>query len=123
MTTNLAMPGFGSLLAGRVVGYFQILFTVIGFGLTVICGIPTIIWFLSNWSRLQALQQEPDGYTRSLGQLWVHIRWPLLGIAVFLFGLLWALASSLGIIAEARAAEITRLTTLPPPRPIPPKLR
>jgi hypothetical protein len=121
MTTNLAMPGFGSLLAGRAVGYFQIPFTVIGFGLTVLCGIPTIIWYFSNWSRLQQMQEEPDGYARALGQLWIHLRWPLLGIGLFFFALLWALTSSLGIMAQARAAELTKLTTLPPP--LPPKLR
>jgi hypothetical protein len=115
LSTNLAMPGFGTLLAGRVVGYFQILFYTIAFALTMLGGIPTLIWFGKNWSHFKDLQEtDPGAY---MSELWVHMRWPLLGIALFFFALFWALASSLAIIAEAKAAEKNNL----PPR-LPPKL-
>ena len=112
-TTNLAFPGFGSLLAGRVVGYFQIPFTVVGLGLTMICGIPALIWGFSNYTRIQ--QNEDDPFA-ALAEMWGHFRWPVLGIAIFFFGLLWALITSLSIMAGARAAEKSA------PRRIPPKL-
>jgi len=112
-TSNLAFPGFGSLLAGRRVGYFQIPFTVVGLGLTLICGVPTLAWGFSNYTRIQQNQDDP---VEALSEMWLHFRWPLLGIAVFFLGLLWALATSLSIMAKARADEKTA------PRPIPPML-
>jgi hypothetical protein len=112
-TTNLAFPGFGSLLAGRAVGYFQIPFTVVGQGLSIIFGVKAIVWFLANWSRLQQSQDDPF---ENLLEFWMHLRWSVLGIAIFFFGLLWALITSLSIRAETRAAERTA------PRRIPPKL-
>ena len=51
----------------------------------------------------------PDVYFR---EIWVHLRWPVLGMAVFLAGWLWALASSVSIVAQARAAATKAL----PPR-------
>jgi hypothetical protein len=115
-TTNLAMPGFGSLLAGRAIGYGQIPFTIIGFGLSLVGVIRAFAWFVSNWTRLQQLQEsDPAGY---MLQLWDGIRWPLLGIAIFFFALLWALITSLGIMAQARADERAAILN----RPLPPKL-
>ncbi|MDB6020510.1 MAG: hypothetical protein JWQ04_367 [Pedosphaera sp.] len=115
-TTNLAMPGFGSLLGGRAIGYAQIPFTVIGFGLTMVGGIRTILWAVSNWTRMRTLQEnDPVGY---LLELWANFRWPLLGMAVFLFVLLWALITSRSIMSQASAAE--RLAAAN--RPLPPKL-
>jgi len=112
-TTNLAFPGFGSLIAGRKVGYFQIPFTIVGLGLTMICGIPALIWGLSNYSRIQQNQDDPIA---ALAEMWAHFRWSMLGMALFFFGLLWAVSTSLSIMAEARAAGKKK------PRPIPPKL-
>jgi hypothetical protein len=116
LTTNLTLPGFGSLLAGRKVGYFQIPFTFAGFGLTTIFGIPTLIWFARNYTRLQSEQDDPF---QNLAEMWPHLRWPLLGMAIFAFVILWSLTTSLGIVAEARAAE--RKAKLL--RPLPPKIK
>jgi hypothetical protein len=110
-TTNLAFPGFGSLLAGRAVGYFQIPFTVVGLALTMLFGIPALIWGFSNYTRIQ---QEQDDPFAALSEMWGHFRWPVLGIVVFAFGLLWALITSLSIMAEARAAEKKQSRRIPP---------
>ena len=114
LTTNLAAPGFGSLLAGRVVGYFQILSTTVGFALTSIFGVRTLIWFVSNWTQLKQLQETDLG--AFLHEMWLNLRWPFLGMALFFFALVWALATSLGIIAEARAAEKSAAARSVPPR-------
>lgn len=113
LTTNLAFPGSGSLLAGRKVGYAQIPFTIVGLGLSLVTTIQAFIWLCSNWAQLQ--DDDPAG---SLLRLWAHIRMPLLGIAIFLFGLLWALITSASILSQARAAEREAILK----RPLPPKL-
>jgi len=115
LTTNLALPGFGSLLAGRKVGYVQIPFTVVGFALLLIFGVRTIVWYLSNWSRLMNPDEDPWD---NLGEIWLHMRWPLLGMAIAAFAMLWALTTSLSIVAESRAAERREKLM----RPLPPKL-
>lgn len=111
-TTNLAMPGFGSLLGGRAVGYGQIPFTAIGFILSLIGTVRAFMWLAPNWSRLQELQaNDPAGY---MLEFWVHIRWPLLGVGIFIFAMAWAVLTSSSIMAQARKAEREALMRLPP---------
>jgi hypothetical protein len=61
-----------------------------------------IYWNLTNWSRLHGAQTDPF---EALGEMWVMLRWALLGMAVFLIGWLWALSTSLHIIQEAKRKE------------------
>ena len=113
-TTNLAMPGFGSLLAGRSVGYGQIPFTVIGFALSLIGVIRAFAGLVSNWPHLQQLQaDDPTGY---FIEMWSLLRLPVMGVALFFFGMLWSLLTSLSIMAQARKDELMAR------RPLPPKL-
>jgi len=102
LTTNLAMPGFGSLLAGRVSGYPQAALMLIGLILTVVCGIRFIAWRLDHWSQIQDSQADP---LANLMVMWLEVRWALLGVGIFGFGWLWALFTSLGILREARKNE------------------
>ncbi len=101
LTTNVAIPGCGSLLAGRVSGYWQFLIAMIGMGMSVYFGLHFIVWYVSNWSHMQ--QVQPDS-AANFHELWLRIRWFLLGVGVFGAGWLWALGSSLGILLEARKA-------------------
>ena len=112
LTTNLTLPGFGSLLAGRVVGYFQIAVSLAGFALTTIFGIRFMAWYFSNSAHLQQIQADPDIYFH---EVWLQVRWALLGMALFLVAWLWALASSLGILEKARAHDAMT-------RPLPPRI-
>src|SRR5262245_41305736 len=105
LTTNLALPGFGSLIAGRVVGYFQAALTVIGFGMTVVFGLPLIVWCLKNWSRLYGAESDP---AESFGLVCSKLKWPAIGMAVFAFTWLWALGTSESIVREAKRAEAAR---------------
>src|SRR5205823_9445763 len=77
LTTNLALPGFGSLAAGRKSGYFQAVLTIIGMGLTMIFGLHFIRWSLVNWSRLHDPQADQIA---ALGENWLQVRWALLGM-------------------------------------------
>jgi hypothetical protein len=110
LTTNLAFPGFGSLLAGRRVGYFQIPFTIIGQIMSLVGTVPAFAWSIANFSRFQ----EEEDPIEPFRQMWIHWHWPIIGLAIFFFGLLWAWFTSRSILAEARAKEAMR--------PLPPKL-
>ncbi len=101
LTTNVALPGFGSLLAGRRSGYPQAALALGGTALTVVCGVHFITWYVANWSHLQNPGGDPFD---SLTQLWQAVRWPFLGIGLFALGWLWALSTSLAIVAEAKRA-------------------
>jgi hypothetical protein len=114
LTANLALPGSGSLVGGYVSGYPQLALCVIGLGLTTVFGLRFIYWYFANWSRVMA----PDPVS-ALGQMWVEVKWPLLGMLIFLVALLWSLVTSLAILRSAQKIE-------PPPRivspPAPPVL-
>src|SRR3954462_2960646 len=80
LTTNIAMPGFGSLMAGRISGYPQALLGIIGMVLTTVFGVRLLIWMLSNWGRLH----DPASYHLEVfGEMWLVLRWAFLGMALF----------------------------------------
>ena len=99
LTTNVAIPGCGSLVAGRVSGYWQFLIAMIGMGMILYFGLNFIVWYVSNWTRMQ--QVQPDS-AANFHELWLRLRWFLLGFGVFSVGWLWAMGSSLGILLESK---------------------
>jgi hypothetical protein len=101
-TTNLTLPGFGSLLAGRAVGYAQIAIALTGFAVTTIFGVRFIIWYFANYTRIAQAQDDLGG---NLYSVWLEVRWALLGMALFAVAWLWALGTSLLIIAESRSGD------------------
>lgn len=109
LTTNLAAPGFGSLMAGRISGYFQVALALGGLALTVIFGIRFLTWYLANGARLRAPQADP---VAALLEIWDAAKWPLLGIALFALGWLWGLATGWWLVQSAKQAEARKL----PPR-------
>jgi hypothetical protein len=106
LTTNLALPGLGSLLAGRVSGYPQAALGLSGLALTLIFGARFILWYIANWASLHNPDADP---LAMLGDLWLALRWPLLSFGIFLLGFLWALATSLQILGSARNATPPKL--------------
>jgi len=101
LTTNLAIPGCGSLVAGRVSGYLQFLIAIIGEVVSAYFCLKFMFWYQSNWTQMQQIQ--PDS-AANFHELWLRLRWFLLGLGVFGAGWLWALGSSLGILLEAKKA-------------------
>jgi hypothetical protein len=98
LAANLALPGAGSLAAGRAVGYFQMAVAFAGLIVSVVTGVPMIEWSLSNWTRMtDPLSDSPQ----MLFELWRHAVWPLVGIGLFVIGILWAAATGLQLLAQA----------------------
>ena len=100
--TNLGMPGFGSLMAKRRVGWPQTALTVIGFALTTIYGVRFGLWFFQNLDALYGPESDP---VDTLLALWQAVRWALLGIGLFAVSWLWSLATNAAILHSARQSE------------------
>ena len=109
LTTNIAMPGFGSLVAGRASGYAQAALAVGGMIVTVVFGARFIFWYVANWSRFHGPDDDPAA---ALGEMWQFMKWPLVGFGMFAVGWLWALATSFQIVSSARSVESSSV----PPR-------
>ncbi len=108
--TNLTTPGAGSLVAGRATGYAQLALTIGGMVLTFVFGARFILWYVANWSRIQASSADPIS---NLANMWHMVRWVVLGFGLFAFGWIWALMTSFGIVLSAKTAESA---------PVPPRL-
>jgi len=82
--------------------------TLLGFLLTMGFGLPFMAWYVAHWQRLTGDQADP---LDALGEMWIHVRWALLGIGIFILSWLWALMTSLAILHSA-----PRSTPGAPPR-------
>jgi hypothetical protein len=109
LTANLALPGSGSLAAGRRSGYLELLLASIGVVLTLVFGTRFLIWFAQNWN---SLHNQDDDPLAVFSGMWMAGRWAFLGIFIFLIALCWSLLTSLQILRSARK----------PPRLAPPPL-
>jgi len=99
LAANLALPGAGSLAAGKRVGYAQLAVAMIGTIVTVVTGVPMLQWALSNWSKLSAPSDLDP--LEGLSDLWLHARWPLGGIFLFAIAILWASATGMRLVSKA----------------------
>ena len=113
-TSNLALPGAGSLMAGRRVGYAQVALALVGFGLSLFFGGRVLTWLLAHYRQYF---QEPDRY---LGELWGPMKWALLGIGIFALAWVWAMVTSLLIVTQPPAPAPDPANV--PPRIVPPRL-
>jgi hypothetical protein len=51
-TTNLAIPGLGSIVGGRKIGYLQMTICFAGQAISLIFGVRFIYWSLAHWSEI-----------------------------------------------------------------------
>src|ERR1043166_812775 len=87
LTANLALPGSGSLVAGRAIGYAQLVAAILAFVVSLVACAGAIVWFAGNWTRIM----NPEDPLAMMGEIWKAVRWSVLGIGLFLFSMLWAL--------------------------------
>jgi hypothetical protein len=108
LTANLALPGSGSLAAGRRSGYLELLLASIGVVLTLVFGVRFVLWFAQNWNSLHNQDADPIS---TFSSMWMAGRWAFLGIFIFLVATCWSLLTSLQILRSARKPPILA----PPP--------
>ncbi len=99
VATNLALPGFGSLMARRAVGYPQAALTVVGFGLTLWFGGRFVIYCLQNWSAVYDPEGDP---LEKLTAIWFGVRWAFLGFVLVAASWLWSLTTNSALLHSAR---------------------
>ena len=107
LTANLALPGSGSLAAGKSIGYYQLALAAAGFILSVATGIHLLEWMLGNWTRVNQSTGDPF---ETLATIWHEIRWPLAGLGIFATALMWAAMTSMQILSAH------------PKNPVPPRI-
>ena len=107
LTANLALPGSGSLAAGKPVGYYQLALTTVGFIISMVTGMRMLGWMVQNWTRINASTGDPMD---NLAMIWHEIRWPLAGLGLFGAALLWAAITSMQILSAH------------PKNPVPPRI-
>jgi hypothetical protein len=98
-SANLALPGSGSLAAGRAVGYFQLATAFLAMILTFLTAIPFIQWRLAGGGAAPTTGMD-DPFQNML-DLWIHARWPLASVGLFGASILWAAMTGLAILAKA----------------------
>jgi hypothetical protein len=114
LSANLAVPGLGSVLVGRKVGFVQMAVYFVGFTLTFTFGLRFIYWVLSHWSAFYAEFYGPDADVLSaMSDLWHRVHWAFLGFGLFLVSWTWALATSRTVMAEAKIKN-----DIPKPAPL-----
>jgi hypothetical protein len=100
-TTNLVMPGAGSLAGGRKIGAVQLVLCLAGLAVTMLCGVHFIFWTFAHWSELHNPSPDADPLA-ALSGLWREVRWPLLGFALFALAWFWALFTSLALLSQTK---------------------
>jgi hypothetical protein len=96
LAANIAVPGFGTFLAGRrFPGVVQMLVALGGMGVSVVFGLKMAVWMLGNWEQLHDPYADP---AESLRAIWGVSKWPLAGIASFAFAWVWAVMGSLRLV-------------------------
>jgi hypothetical protein len=96
-TANWAMAGSGSLAAGYAVGYWQMAAAFLAMILTFVTAIPMIQWGIPMMRQMfsGAANAQP-----SLEEVWRYVHWPLASIGLYVAVVLWALTTSLIILAR-----------------------
>jgi hypothetical protein len=104
VTANLAVPGSGSLAAGRAVGYWQMGIYFAGFILTLVGAVGFVHWYYTNTAQFNQLKQDDPG--GALLEIFRAARWVMAGFAIFVFALLWSGITSFRILQAPPKASV-----------------
>jgi hypothetical protein len=90
MTNLLVLPGLGSLLAGRRVGWLQAVLALAGFALSALW----LVWFAATFMREGSFPLDGGPYLPAGAA----------GVLLFAVSWIWGLATGLGVVRGARDA-------------------
>lgn len=89
MANVMVLPGLGSWIAGRKTGLFQMLFALSGLFFSCFW----LYFFVRSWIHLKQFPSE----------LGPHFTMALIGLSLFAFAWLWALATSASILRTLKS--------------------
>jgi hypothetical protein len=87
MTNLLVLPGLGSLLVGRRIGWLQAGVALLGFAFTLVW----LVWFVVTWSETGSFPLDGGPY---LGE-------GIGGVLIFGASWMWGLATGLVVVRES----------------------
>lgn len=94
MTNLLVLPGLGSLLAGRRVGWPQAALALVGFALSTVW----LVWFAATFFREGGFPLDGGPYLPA----------GMAGVLLFAVSWIWGLATGLAVVRGSRGAEGAR---------------
>ena len=94
MTNLLVLPGLGSLLAGRRVGWIQAALALVGFALSALW----LVWFGAVFLREGGFPLDGGPYL-PVG---------LAGVLLFAMSWIWGLVTGLRVVSDSRAPQARR---------------
>ena len=103
VTANLAVPGSGSLAAGRAVGYFQMALYLVGFIVTLVCAVGFFHWYFANAAEIK--QQQQDDPRGAVLVFWRAASGAMAGFAIVVFTLAWSAITSFQIFQSPPRRE------------------
>jgi hypothetical protein len=112
LTTNLGLPGVGSLLAGRKVGVPQLILSLTALILTVVFGLKFILWYFANRKEMSDPYADPFV---TLKAMWLAVRWAVLGMALFALSVAWAFITSWSVLRRAKQFAPPQVSEKQPP--------
>ena len=98
-------------MAKRGAGFFQAPLGVLGLVLTLMFGVRFVVWFFASQARINDPESDP---VAMMIELWLNVRWALLGLGLFALSWLWALASSLSLLRQTREESPAGQGRVPP---------
>lgn len=108
LANQCALPGSGTLTAGRRIGYAQAALALIGFGPMILLSLRMLVAVYhlqqaaGEFGSFAEIFDEVSLRLRHVPQAWGFYFWiGVPGLCLFTLGWLWALVSSLGILLEA----------------------
>ncbi len=103
LSNLLVLPGLGSVIASRAVGWAQITLAVLGFCASGTGAVWSLGWILKNREAMGEGIVELSG-------LWLPLGVAVSGLALFAAAWLWGLFTGLNLLHEAKRSAAT-----PPP--------
>ena len=101
LVNQLATPGLGSLMAGRIItGFGQVIVAVAGFAMVMVWFVLTMIHTYQQFT-----ENAPEKSYAWFGEA---------GALIFLAAWLWSLVTSISLWRHAKAAERGPQSTVPP---------
>jgi hypothetical protein len=103
LTTNqLVLPGLGSVAAGRKTGYAQAALALLG----VVLSGAFAAWFFAAWFHRPHAPADLDELKQFFAGGMSYVKAGGIGLICFLSGWFWALATSINIVRESKAARM-----------------